>query len=109
MNSIHDMGGMLCYGPIQHDGGSEAPFTHDWERRTFAIHMLVQLEGMMYPDECRHEMEKMHPVEYLDSPYYEHWLYATEKLLAAKGILSEEEMAQRVADLKAELNDKEDV
>ncbi|MDC0611745.1 nitrile hydratase subunit beta [Vibrio sp.] len=107
MNSIHDMGGMLCYGPIEYDGGSEAPFRHDWERRTFGIHMLTQLEGMMYPDECRHEMEKMHPVEYLDAPYYEHWLYATENLLFAKGILTREEVAERIEMLRTEMKGEE--
>ncbi|MFD1383544.1 hypothetical protein ACFQ45_09210 [Rhodanobacter aciditrophus] len=106
MNSAHDFGGMQCYGPVQNDHGKEPPFKEDWERRTFAIHMLVQLEGMMYPDECRHEMEKMDPVHYLESPYYEHWLYATEQLLLSKGILTQEELTQRVAELKELGEDK---
>jgi nitrile hydratase len=100
MNSVHDFGGMQCYGPVIHDNGGEPTFRHDWERRTFAIHLLVQLEGMMCGDECRHEMEKMNPVHYLESAYYEHWMHATEMLLLSKGILTQQELDSRTQALK---------
>ncbi|MCR8717697.1 nitrile hydratase subunit beta [Pseudomonas syringae] len=96
MNSVHDFGGMQCYGPIQMDDGHEPPFKYEWERRTFAIHIITQFEGYVIGDACRHEMEKMNPVEYLNTHYYEHWLHATEQLLLSGGILTQQELDERI-------------
>lgn len=90
MNSIHDMGGMTCYGPVVRE--EKEPLFHEpWERRVFAMTMLAmgKVETL---DGFRHAIERMDPVHYLSSTYYEHWLTALETLAVEKGLLLPEEL-----------------
>jgi nitrile hydratase beta subunit len=91
MNGVHDMGGMTCFGPIVREG-QEPVFHAPWERRVFAMTMLAmgQVDTL---DAFRHAIERMDPVHYLSSSYYEHWLAALETLAVEKGILTKEELA----------------
>jgi nitrile hydratase beta subunit len=72
MNGIHDLGGMTCFGPI-HPEADEPVFHADWERRVFAMN-IVALAFLGPVDRARHAIERMDPVEYLSTSYYEHWL-----------------------------------
>ena len=91
MNGPHDMGGMTCYGPVEREDNE--PFFHaDWERRVFALTML-SLGGVANLDEFRHAIERMDPVHYLASSYYEHWLAALETLAVEKGVIAPQELA----------------
>jgi nitrile hydratase len=91
MNGIHDLGGMTCFGPIPREE-NEPVFHAPWERRVFALSML-SLGGMANLDEYRRANERMDPVHYLSSAYYEHWLAALDTLLVEKGVCTEEELA----------------
>lgn len=91
MNGPHDMGGMTCYGPVEREE-NEPLFHSPWERRVFAMTML-SLGGIANLDEFRHAIERMDPVDYLASSYYEHWLAALETLAVEKGVLTPEEIA----------------
>ena len=91
MNGPHDMGGMTCYGPVERED-NEPLFRAAWERRVFAMTML-SLGGVANLDEFRHAIERMDPVHYLSSSYYEHWLAALETLAVEKGVLSPQELA----------------
>lgn len=91
MNGVHDMGGMTCYGPVVQEE-HEPLFHAPWERRVFGLTMLAmgRLDTL---DAFRHAIERMDPVHYLSSPYYEHWLVALETLALEKGVLTPTELA----------------
>ena len=72
MNGIHDLGGMTCFGPINPEP-DEPVFHVDWERRVFAMN-IAALAFLGPVDRARHAIERMDPVEYLSTSYYEHWL-----------------------------------
>lgn len=101
MNSIHDMGGMHGHGPIVRDE-SEAVFHEAWERSVFATMMLAPGYGLWNADESRYGMERMPPGEYLETPYYVHWLHSIELMLLEKGIITVEELTARIQALSAE-------
>ena len=95
MNGIHDMGGMTCFGPILREE-NEPIFHNPWERRVFGMTMMTmgQVDTL---DAFRHTGERMDPVHYLSSSYYEHWLAGLETVLVEKGILTKEELATGIA------------
>ncbi len=102
MNGIHDLGGMHGFGPIDIDP-DQPLFRHDWERRTFALFFGCAPHGFFNLDEFRHAIERMGAAEYLESPYYEHWLHAYETLLVENGAITAEEYATRCAEVAEEL------
>lgn len=78
MNNVHDLGGMMGFGPIIPEE-NEPNFHADWERRTFALTMGgTGAFGCI--DTFRHAIERMGAVNYLKTTYYEHWLAALEIL-----------------------------
>ncbi|MEW6301712.1 MAG: nitrile hydratase subunit beta [Thermodesulfobacteriota bacterium] len=91
MNGIHDMGGMTCFGPVVREE-NEPIFHAPWERRVFAMTMLA-MGAVDTLDAFRHAIERMDPVHYLASTYYEHWLAALETLLVEHGLATKEELA----------------
>ena len=76
MNGVHDLGGLQCFGKIDNKG-EDVKFVEDWERRLFAS-TLCSFGALGPIDAFRHAIEKMDPVHYLSSSYYEHWLEAVE-------------------------------
>lgn len=98
MNGIHDLGGMHGLGPI--DREADEPYFHnEWEGRVFALFFANFAQGHFNVDMFRHAIERMAPAHYLESSYYEHWLYAMEKLLAEQGIVTTAELDARQAAL----------
>ena len=94
MNGIHDLGGMTCFGPI--DPEPDEPVFHaDWERRVFAMN-LAALAFLGPVDRARHAIERMDPVEYLSTSYYEHWLVGLVTLAKDLGYVTQAEV-ERVA------------
>ncbi len=90
MNGIHDMGGMTCFGPIVRED-NEPVFHADWERRVFAMN-IASLAFFGPVDRARHAVERMDPVAYLTTTYYEHWLAGTEIMAKDFGYLTDEEI-----------------
>jgi nitrile hydratase subunit beta len=91
MNGIHDLGGMHGFGSVVREP-NEPVFHEPWEGRVFAILNLTVAAGAYNVDELRHAIERMPPVRYLETSYYEHWLHAAEDLLDRKGIVTREEL-----------------
>lgn len=89
MNGIHDMGGMTDFGPVPTDAAS--PFHADWEKHVAAINRAVP-EALYTTDEFRDALERLDPIVYLSSTYYERWLAGLERLFLQKGIITREEM-----------------
>lgn len=99
MNGIHDLGGMHGLGPIA-PPAEEPVFSHDWERRAFALFVPLFGAGCFNVDEFRHAIERMPATDYLEGSYYEHWLHAFETLLFEKGYLTAAELDARIAQMK---------
>ena len=51
-------------------------------------------------DEFRHAVESLSPEEYRRLRYYERWIAAVTRLLVAKGVLTREEIEQRISQLR---------
>lgn len=92
MNGVHDLGGMDGFGPIEREV-DEPVFHGRWEERVFALFLPTAFATRAAVDQFRHAIEKMKPVEYLSTSYYEHWLHAHEALLLESGLVSAEELA----------------
>jgi nitrile hydratase subunit beta len=91
MNGGQDLGGMMGFGAV--DREPDEPYFHaDWERRAFGITMAILVTGAFTLDTTRHARERLHPVDYLGSTYYEMWTKALEKLLVEHDLVTGEEL-----------------
>jgi nitrile hydratase subunit beta len=95
MNGIHDIGGKHGYGPVI-PVANEPPFNAPWEGRMHGIAVTCQVTGVNSTPEQRTTIENMSPALYLSTSYYEKWLYAYEKLLNEKGVVTTAELERRV-------------
>lgn len=91
MNGAHDLGGMHGMGPIACES-DEPVFHHEWERRVFALTLAAGFLGKWNIDMSRWAREQMPGHEYLNTTYYEHWLFGLERLLVEKDVLSPQEL-----------------
>jgi nitrile hydratase beta subunit len=89
MDGVHDVGGMQGFGPAVWPG-SEQPTHADWELRAFVL-ALVTGPGSSHA--FRHTIERLDPVRYLLSGYYERWLYEAEQALVESGAITHAEVA----------------
>jgi nitrile hydratase len=92
MNSAHDLGGQMGFGPVVPEP-NEPVFHGDWEKRVLAINVAAGAMGAWTIDEIRHARESLPPAQYLSSTYYEIWLAALDKVLVKHGFLSAGELA----------------
>lgn len=95
MNGIHDMGGLHGFGPIPVET-DEPVFHARWEGRVYAMTQVLDTTGIYNLDEHRHEIELMHPADYLRDGYYGRWLFAMERILDRKAILHRSEVDRRL-------------
>lgn len=94
MNGVHDMGGTHGFGPIDPEAEEEEPvFHHAWEGRVHAMVLASAALGRWSIDESRHSRERIDPVTYLRSSYYEKWFLGLQTLLVEKGLVSADELA----------------
>ena len=89
MDGVHDVGGMQGFGAACWPG-SEEPTHADWELRAFVL-ALVTGPGSSHA--FRHTIERLDPVRYLESTYYERWLYEAEQALVEAGAITHDEVA----------------
>jgi len=97
VDGVHDLGGMQGFGPACWPG-SEEPTHAEWELRAFVL-ALVTGPGSSHA--FRHTIEQLDPVRYLDSGYYERWLYEAEQALVESGAITHAEVAAWEARLAA--------
>ncbi len=93
MNGVHDLGGMHGFGPVERDPGP--PTLERWEAAMIAIQSAGENAHLFNIDEFRHGIERMDPVHYLRSPYFEHWLDGIARILAESGFIDPEELERR--------------
>ncbi len=94
MNGIHDLGGRDGIGAIN-PTESEPVWKAEWEKHAHTFFPLAFRAGFFGVDSFRYGMEQMDPVEYLTSPYYEHWVHSVTHHGVRKGVLDPEEIEKR--------------
>ena len=93
MNGVHDLGGMHGFGPVElHDPALR--FEYSWEPAVVAMQNAVD-GPVINIDEFRHAIERMDPVHYLGSTYFEHWVESILEGCLAKGVFTEQQFAAR--------------
>jgi len=98
MNGIHDMGGMHGFGRVEREA-NEPVFHAAWEGRVLGLTRACSAQHIFNIDESRHAIERMAPIDYLASSYYERWLDRNVRLLVEKGVITREELERRMAQL----------
>jgi nitrile hydratase len=93
VDGIHDLGGVQGFGRVEVEP-AEPTFHFPWEARTFALAASALVAGGFNTPMFRHAVERMDPVHYLSSSYYEHWLTALATLLVEEGIVSRGELEE---------------
>ncbi len=93
MNGVHDLGGMHGFGQVElHDPALR--FEYPWEPAVVA--MQSAMEGCVTNiDEFRHAIERMDPVHYLGSTYFEHWVESILASCIEHGLVTEGAFAAR--------------
>jgi len=101
MNGAQDLGGMMGFGPVRPEP-DEPVFHAPWEPRALALTLACGTLGEWNIDISRHTRESLHPARYLSASYYEIWIEALTRLLAERGLVTEEELAagRTLADAK---------
>ncbi len=94
MDGIHDLGGMDGFGPVRAEV-NEPVFHHPWEGVVFGLVAAMSAQRLSNTHAFRHAIERMEPLHYLSSTYYEHWLTAVATLLIEKGVMTREELEAR--------------
>ena len=101
MNGVHDIGGMDGFGPI-HREANEPVFHEDWESRVFTMFVTgAGLPPVTGYDGARHRLERLDPVKYLSSSYYERFLAGMESALIETGTVRLDEIEARIRQLAA--------
>ncbi len=95
MNGIHDMGGMHGFGKVHHED-DEPVFHETWEGRVMGIRRSLVKHDIYKPYNFRFSVESLSPPEYLSASYYERHLKATENAAITKGLITREEMDERM-------------
>ena len=100
MRAPHDIGG-LPGGPV--DTEPHAPTF--WEKQIDAINVLLSDDKrrIMSRDERRLAIESLGEEVYQTLDYYERWTAATTRLLLQKGILSQDEIDAKIAEIRARM------
>lgn len=93
MNGVHDLGGMHGFGPVDRDA-HERPFEFEWVPAVIAM-QAATVPTVANIDEFRHAIERMDPVHYLASTYFEHWLDGMTRYCVEKGVATEQEFSAR--------------
>src|SRR3989442_810758 len=78
---------------------TEPVFHAAWEGRVFGLTRACSVQHLFNIDESRHGIERMAPIDYLASSYYERWLDRNVRLLVEKGVITHEELERRMAQL----------
>lgn len=103
--AITDIGG-LPGGPI--DTSEHQPTLT--EQRIDAMMMLMRQKPRAFwgADENRRTIESLAPEFYEGSAYYERWVVAMRSLLVEKGLLTEDEIARKIEEVRARYQAEEE-
>jgi nitrile hydratase len=71
----------------------EPLFHAPWERRALGLTLAMGATGQWNIDQSRSARESLPPATYLGSSYYRIWILALERLMARRGLVTEEELS----------------
>lgn len=95
MHSHHDMGGRAA--------GEIIPGEHDyalWEKRVDALLVMLTAKKLMTVDELRRNIEALGAEAYDSMSYYERWIHAISQTLIQRGVLTVDEIGQRMREVE---------
>ena len=90
-NTVHDMGGMHGFGPVEPEP-NEPVFHAPWEGRVHALQRAMGAAGLWSIDGGRASLETLPPATYLASTYYQRWFLGLERRLVRFGLVGEDEL-----------------
>ena len=90
-NTIHDMGGMHGFGPVEAEP-NEPTFHEKWEGRVMAMQRALGAAGLWSIDGGRASMEVLPPQVYLGTSYYQRWFLGLEKRVLDYGLVARDEL-----------------
>jgi hypothetical protein len=89
----HDVGGLPGAGPIDQSDH----VLSDWEILADAVNQALGARGVKRTDEMRRAREEMDSDAYRNMSYYERWIASIETILIEKGILTKQEIDEKLA------------
>jgi len=92
MDTVHDMGGMPGFGPV--DITDVAAFHAEWEKRVLGVRLAMTLAGRG-GGELRPHIESIPGALYLSSRYYERWARGLASIVVGAGLLEESAIETR--------------
>jgi nitrile hydratase beta subunit len=92
MDTVHDMGGMHGFGPV--DITDVAAFHAEWEKRVLGVRLAMILAGHS-GGELRPHIEAIPGATYLLSRYFERWARGLGSIVVGSGLLTESEIELR--------------
>ncbi len=90
MNGAHDMGGVPNANPVEPEP-NEPVFHAEWERRIFAMSLMMARPGGWNIDMSRFAREDRPPEDYLSKTYFQIWLAGLERLVQERNLVAPEE------------------
>jgi len=101
MNGVHDIGGTDGFGVVRPEL-NEPVFHERWESRVFAMNIIGAGRPPSPIDAARHRLERLDPIRYLTSSYYERWLAAVENAILEAGTLTRDEIEAKIQEFAAD-------
>ena len=92
-NSIHDMGGMHGFGPVEREE-NEPVFHAPWEGRVYGMNRALGKLGLWTIDMGRAAQERLPPRTYVSVSYYQRWFLGLEERVLAHGLATRDEIDQ---------------
>jgi nitrile hydratase subunit beta len=100
MRGSHDLGGLPA-GPVD----TEPHNPTFWEKQIDAMNTLLAQKGLRRTDENRRYVEMLGKDAYDRLTYYERWTAALARQLIDKGVLTQDEVDAKVAEIRAKLGE----
>ena len=90
-NSIHDMGGMHGFGPVEQEP-DEPVFHERWESRVYAMNRALGPLRLWTIDQGRASQETLPPAVYVTASYYQRWFLGLEHRVLEHDIVAGDEL-----------------
>jgi hypothetical protein len=98
MRGPHDVGGLPA-GPVDTDSHALT----FWEKQIDGLRAVIGAKKIVLTDENRRYIESLGNDAYDRLTYYERWTAALSRQMVDKGILTQEEIDKRVAEIRERL------
>jgi hypothetical protein len=98
MRGPHDVGG-LAEGPVD----TETHALTFWEKQIDGLRAVIGAKKIVITDENRRYIEQLGHDAYDRLSYYERWTAALSRQMVDKGILTQDEIDRRVAEIRERL------